>query len=276
MLHATSPTCTHHNPFARLGRVAALGLILGTAHTAAAGPASDDAGTASHAHARDIVLVHGAWADGSSWSDVIERLQDDGYTVHAVQLPLQSLEADAAIVRAELARIARPVIVAGHSYGGAVITQAAAGASNVAGLVYAAAYAPDEGESLGALNAQFPATPIVQALVFDAQGNATVEPEAFTRLFVPDIARRRARVLAAVQSPIAGAIFGAPGGHPAWRDVPSWYQVSRDDQVLSPALQRFLAARMHAHTIELSSSHASPISQPRAIAELIERAACGQ
>jgi len=261
--------------------VAAATLALGVG---GAGRASADDGdrdgdhrdVAAHARARDVLLVHGAWADGSSWTDVIERLQRDGFTVRAVQLPLQSLAGDAAIVRAELDRIGRPVVLAAHSYGGAVISEAATGAPNVVGLVYAAAYALDDGESLGALNARFAATPILDALVFDAQGSATVEPEAFTHLFAPDVPARQARALAAVQKPIAGAIFGTPGGHPAWREVPSWYQVSRDDQVIAPALQRFVAARMGARTIELASSHASPVSQPRAIAELIEQAARGQ
>jgi pimeloyl-ACP methyl ester carboxylesterase len=226
--------------------------------------------------AGDVLLVHGAWADGSSWSEVIERLQRDGYAVRAVQLPLQSLAGDAAIVRAEIARIGRPVVVAGHSYGGAVIGEGAGGASNVVGLVFAAAYALDEGESLGALNARFPATPIVQSLVFDTTGNATVEPQAFVRLFAPDVPRRQAQVLAAVQKPISGAVFGAVASAPAWKTVPSWYQVSRDDQVISPELQRSVAARMGARVIELSSSHASPISHPREIAELIERASRGR
>jgi pimeloyl-ACP methyl ester carboxylesterase len=231
---------------------------------------------ADGALARDVLLVHGAWADGSSWADVIGRLQRDGYTVRAVQLPLQSLAGDAAIVRREIERIGRPVVVAGHSYGGAVISEAATGASNVIGLVYAAAYALDQGETLLALSDKFPHTEILGALAFDNLGNATVEPEAFTRLFAPDLPPRHARVLAATQTPISGAIFGTPGGAPAWRGIPAWYQVSADDLVIHPELQRFVAARMNAHVVELPASHASPLSQPSALAELIEAAAHGQ
>jgi len=292
LLHNTSTESSSHSTRAG-GRRARPGLRVGLAAAALAlglggGRASaddgdqdrdtdgDHGGTADHARARDVLLVHGAWADGSSWSDVIVRLQRDGYTVRAVQLPLQSLAGDAAVVRAEIDRIGRPVVVAGHSYGGAVIGEAAAGAPNVVGLVYAAAYALHDGESLGALNARFAATPILQALVFDAQGSATIEPEAFARLFAPDLPGRQARVLAAVQKPISGAIFGTPAGHPAWREVPSWYQVSRDDQVINPELQRFVAARMGARVVELASSHASLLSHPRAIAELIEQASRGR
>ncbi len=254
----------------------ALALAPGCATTAPEEEAAETELRAEGALAQDVLLVHGAWADGSSWSDVIERLQRDGYTVRAVQLPLQSLAGDAAIVRREIEAIGRPVVVAGHSYGGAVIGEAATGASNVIGLVYAAAFALDQGETLGGLVEHFPATPVLGALAFDAQGNAIVEPGAFVELFAPDLAPKRARVLAALQTPISGAIFGTPAGAPAWRGIPAWYQVSTDDQIVSPDLQRFVAARMNAQVIELASSHASPLSKPSKLAGLIERAAHGQ
>lgn len=222
---------------------------------------------------RDIVLIHGAWADGSSWAGVIEQLQRDGYTVRAAQLSLTSLADDVAVVRRELARIDRPVVLVGHSYGGAVISEAATEAPNVVGLVYVAAFAPDAGETLGALQARFPATPLASALEFDTQGNVTVEPGAFVRWFAGDLPERQARVLASVQKPIAGAIIGTPAGPPAWRDLPSWYLVARDDQAIAPALERFMAARAKSRTVELSASHAVPISRPHAVADLIERAA---
>jgi len=278
---ASNPgTVTMSSTLGALGALAALALA-----APACAPTDGDEATATAtaeehlaggALARDVLLVHGAFADGSSWADVTARLQHDGYTVRAVQLPLQSLAGDAAIVRREIERIGRPVVVAGHSYGGAVIGEAAAGESTVTGLVYAAAYALDAGESLGALNASFPATPLLGALVFDSAGSATIEPEAFTRLFAPDVPARQARVLAAAQGPISGAIFGTPAGAPAWRAIPSWYQVSTEDQVINPELQRFVAARMGAQVIELPASHASPVSRSRELAALIETAAYGQ
>jgi len=221
---------------------------------------------------RDIVLVHGAWADGSSWADVIEQLQRDGYTVRAAQLPLTSLADDVAVVRRELARIDRPVVLVGHSYGGAVISQAATEAANVVGLVYVAAFAPDAGETLGALGAMFPDTPLNGGLV-DTEGTFTIVPDTFVRAFAGDLPERQARVLASVQKPIAGAILGTPAGHPAWRDLPSWYLVARDDQAIAPALERFMAARAKSKTIEVSASHAVMLSRPHAVADLIERAA---
>jgi pimeloyl-ACP methyl ester carboxylesterase len=266
-----------------LGALAALALTALGAPGCAADAADAAEGTTAAAElrsdgalARDVLLVHGAFADGSSWAKVTGRLQEDGYTVRAVQLRLQSLADDAAIVRREIERIGRPVVVAGHSYGGAVIGEAAAGAANVVGLVYAAAFALDQGETLGGQSAQFPALPLLEALSFDAQGNATIEPEAFVRLFAPDLPPAQARVLAATQKPLQGAIFGAPAGTPAWRTIPAWYQVSTLDQVINPELQRFVAARMNAQVIELPSSHASPLAQPRELAALIEAAAHGR
>lgn len=281
--HTSEIEATKRTLLARRGALAALAaLALAPGALGCAAGDGEDEGSAEvelraeHALARDVLLVHGAWADGSSWSDVIARLQRDGYTVRAGQLPLQSLAGDAAVVRRELDHIGRPVVVAGHSYGGAVIGEAAAGATNVIGLVYAAAFALDQGETLGGLLEQFPATPVLGALAFDAQGNATVEPGAFVELFAPDLPPRQARVLAALQTPISGAIFGTPAGAPAWRGVPAWYQVSTEDQIVSPELQRFVAGRMNAQVIELPSSHASPLSRPAPIARLIERAAHGR
>jgi pimeloyl-ACP methyl ester carboxylesterase len=229
--------------------------------------------TAGSSQATQVLLVHGAWADGSSWSSVIELLQLQGFTVTAVQLAEQSLSGDVAVVQNAIAAISGPLVLAGHSYGGAVISGAATGAANVKALVFVAAYAPDAGETVLGLNAEFPATPIVSALVFDSEGNATVDPSAFPTIFMPDVPLRRAQVLAAVQHPINAAAFQEPAGAPAWKTIPSYYQVSTNDQVINPDLERFFATRMNARTFELASSHASLVSHPFAIAELIALAA---
>jgi pimeloyl-ACP methyl ester carboxylesterase len=220
----------------------------------------------------DVLLVHGAFADGSSWSGVIARLQRRGFDVSAVQLFERTLHEDVALVRHAIDHSPRRLVVAGHSYGGAVISGATAGAENVDALLFVAAYAPDEGESALDLNAKFPATPIEQDLVVDDQGNITVQPEAFTRVFAPDVDRRRARVLAAVQKPINVAALAEKAGPAGWKTIRSFFQVSARDQVINPQLERFEARRMNATTIELAASHASLISRPDAIAELIERA----
>ena len=221
----------------------------------------------------DILLVHGAWADGSSWSSVIGSLQSQGFNVTAVQLSEQSLSGDVTLVEHAIAMSKRPLVVAGHSYGGAVISGATAGASNVKALVFVAGYAPDSGESVLSLNQKFPATPIVKALEFDDQGNATIKPAAFPRIFMPDVPRTQARILAAVQKPINRAALQAPAGPAGWHTIPTYYQVSTRDQVINPDLERYLAHRMKAHVVELDSSHASLLSHPKQIAALIERAA---
>jgi pimeloyl-ACP methyl ester carboxylesterase len=221
----------------------------------------------------DILLVHGAFADGSSWSKVIEDLQEDGYTVTAVQLNEQSLAEDAALVRHAVSTIPRPVVVVGHSYGGAVISAATSGALNVIGLVYVAAFAPDEGESIGQLAATFPPTPAFMHLSIDDQANAVIDPSAFVSFFAPDVSKRTAKALATVQHPVALSLLGTLAPVPGWKTIRTYYQVSTEDQVIDPKLERFFAKRMGAYTIELTSSHVSLLSHPKAISALIERAA---
>jgi pimeloyl-ACP methyl ester carboxylesterase len=221
----------------------------------------------------DVLLVHGAFADGSSWSGVIAHLQKRGFAVSAVQLLEQTLHGDVALVRHAIDHSSRRLVVVGHSYGGAVISGATAGADTVKALVFVAAYAPDAGESTLDLNGKFPSTPILSELVVDDQGDITVKREAFPRVFAPDVARAQGRVLAAVQKPINAAALAEKAGPPGWRSLPSYFQVSTQDRVINPQLERFEARRMNATTIELPASHASLVSRPKAIAELIERAA---
>jgi pimeloyl-ACP methyl ester carboxylesterase len=223
--------------------------------------------------AKDVLLVHGAFADGSSWSGVTKRLQRDGYTVRAVQLREQSLADDAALVRHAIGEIPRPVVVVGHSYGGIVISEATTGAANVVGLVYIAAFALDQGESIQGMIAGYPPPPALKHLVVDDQGNATLDPADFIQHFAADVPRDEARALEAAQHPISLSILGTPAGAPGWKTIPSFYQVSTNDEAIDPNLQRLFAKRMGAHTIEIAASHVSLVSKSGAVAELIERAA---
>jgi pimeloyl-ACP methyl ester carboxylesterase len=223
--------------------------------------------------AKDVLLVHGAFADGSSWSGVTKRLQRDGYTVRAVQLREQSLADDAALVRHAIGGIPRPVVVVGHSYGGIVISEATTGAANVVGLVYVAAFALDQGESIQGVIAGYPPAPALKHLIVDDQGNATLDPADFVQHFAADVPRDEARALEAAQHPISLSILGTPAGVPGWKTIPNFYQVSTNDEAIDPNLQRFFAKRMGAHTIEIAASHVSLVSKSGAVAELIERAA---
>lgn len=233
--------------------------------------ASAQAATGSSSKAQPtVVLVHGAWADGSSWSKVIERLQRRGIAPIAVQLPLQGVASDAAVVTRNITDIGGPVLLVGHSYGGAVITAAGAGNDAVKGLVYVAAFAPDAGESVGALIGRFPPTPALSVIGADSVGELTLNRTAYPTVFAPDVPMHEARVMAATQGPLnAAAINEVQTGTPAWRQLPTWYQVSANDKVINPDLERFLAARMGADTITLPTSHASLVSRPDAIADLI-------
>jgi len=221
----------------------------------------------------NIVLIHGAWADGSCWSGVIERLQSRGYNVTAPQFPESSLEADVARLRQVLDRQDGPVIVAGHSYGGQIITALGDNAPNVVGLVYIAAFGLDEGESIGALLSQGPPSPVLEHLDIDSRGFAWMPEDDFVKHFATDVDPVRARVMHAVQQPLAVSTLQDMMGVPAWRSHPSWYLVATDDQVIPPDAERQFAARMGATTIEVKSSHVTMVSHPDEVAHLIETAA---
>jgi pimeloyl-ACP methyl ester carboxylesterase len=221
----------------------------------------------------NIVLVHGAWADGSCWGDVIERLQASGYDVTAPQFPESSLAADVARLRQVLDRQDGPVIVAGHSYGGQVMTALGVGPPNVAGLVYIAAFGLDEGESIGALLVQGPPTPALAHLEIDEQGFAWLPEVDFVEHFAAGVKAARARVLHAVQQPLAAAALQDVMGVPAWNSHQCWYLVASDDQAIPPEAERQFAKRMGATTIEVPSGHLAMISHPDEVAQLIEAAA---
>ena len=219
-----------------------------------------------------VVLVHGAFADASGWAAVIRLLQQRGFPVVAVQNPLTSYADDVATTRRLIAAQPGPVVPVGHSYGGAVITAAAAGAANVGALVYVAAFAPDAGESIGTYLSQYP-TPLGAALRPDAAGALSVDPAAFHDVFAADVPRADADVMAVTQKPIAGAAFTTPAEAAAWRTVPSWYVVAQQDRAIHPDLERFYARRMGAATTELPSSHVPYLSHPAETVAVIEQAA---
>ncbi len=221
----------------------------------------------------NVVLVHGAWADGSSWSAVIERLQADGFHVTAPQFPMTTLADNVARLRQVLAVQDGPTIVAGHSYGGQIITALGTDAPNVAGLVYIAAFGIDEGESLGALLAQGPVTPALVHLITDEQGFTWLSEDDFVNHFAADVDPVKAKVMYAVQQPLAASAFGDLMGVPAWKSQPSWYLVAANDEAIPPPAERQFAARMGATTVEIPSSHVAMVSHPEDVVELIESAA---
>jgi pimeloyl-ACP methyl ester carboxylesterase len=219
-----------------------------------------------------IVLVHGAFADASGWSRVIEILQRDGYYVVAVQNPLESFAGDVKTTRRLIDGQTGPMVVVGHSYGGAVITEAAAGNPNVKALVYLAAFAPEAGEAIGALGEKYP-TALGNALRPDSAGFLYVDRAQFHALFAGDLSVKEANVAAAAQKPIIGEAFGASVTNAAWKTVPSWYVVSAEDRALNPDLERLYAKRINAKTTELKASHVAFISHAKEVARVIEEAA---
>jgi pimeloyl-ACP methyl ester carboxylesterase len=231
------------------------------------------AAEASAQTARNVVLVHGAWADGSSWAEVISRLQAAGLHVTAVQNSLTSLSDSVAATRRALALQDGPTVLVAHSWGGTVISETGTD-QKVTGLVYVAARAPDAAEDFVALSAKFPTMP-VRAGVQERDGFTYLSEEAFLKYFANGVARDKAEVLYAEQEPTAASLFGGRTTVAAWRSKPSWYAVSKLDQTISPDLERFLAARMNATTVELDAGHLSLVSHPQEIADLI-LAAAGQ
>src|ERR1700681_2588218 len=221
--------------------------------------------------ARNVVLVHGAWADGSSWAEVIPRLQAAGLKVTAVQNPLTSLADSVAATRRALALQDGPTVLVAHSWGGTVISEAGID-PKVSALVYVAARAPDAGEDFVALSGKFPAGP-VRAGIQEHDGFTRLSEEAFLRSFANGVVHTKAEVLYAVQEPTAAALFGERTTAAAWQSKPSWYAVSKLDQTINPDLERFLAKRMNATTVELEAGHLSLVSHPREIADLILAAA---
>jgi pimeloyl-ACP methyl ester carboxylesterase len=230
-------------------------------------------GAEAPVQARNVVLVHGAWADGSSWGEVIPRLQAAGLKVTAVQNPLTSLADSVAETRRVLAQQDGPTVLVGHSWGGTVVSEAGTD-PKVSALVYVAARAPDAGEDFVALSGKFPTMP-ARAGIQEFQGLTTLSEEAFLKYFANGVTARRAHALFAEQEPTPKTLFNGQTTQAAWHTKPSWYAVSKQDQTISPDLERFLAKRMNATTTELDAGHLSLVSHSKEIADMI-LAAAGQ
>jgi pimeloyl-ACP methyl ester carboxylesterase len=225
-----------------------------------------------------VVLVHGAFADSSSWNGVVARLRGEGYPVIAAANPLRSLAGDAAYVTAVLQAVTGPVILVGHSYGGSVITNAARGNPGVKALVYIAGFAPDAGETALELSNKFPGSTLGPTLEQLPLGGGAVDlrvrQDLFPEQFAADVPLPDARLMAVAQRPITAAALGEPSGEPAWRSIPSWFLIPTGDKNIPPAAQRFMARRAHGSIVTVpNASHAVLVSQPNSTARLIERAA---
>jgi pimeloyl-ACP methyl ester carboxylesterase len=221
---------------------------------------------------RNIVIVHGAWADGSSWSKVIPLLQAKGLHVVAVQNPLTSLADDVAATKRAIALQDGPVLLVGHSYGGVVITDAG-NDPKVVGLVYVAALAPSDGESVASVTKPFPPAPLGSEVKADAESFLMVTPKGIAEDFAQDLSEEEKQILTATQGPTAAAVFGATITTAAWKTKPSWCVIASNDRAVSPELEKAEAAAMKATSITVFSSHVPMLSHPKEVADLIEQAA---
>ena len=241
-------------------------LLLTVFHTEAAAQTNSPQGV------RNVVIVHGAWADGSSWSKVIPLLQAKGMHVVAVQNPLTSLADDVAATKRAIASQDGAVLLVGHSYGGVVITEAG-NDPKVAGLVYVAALAPPEGESVASVTKPFPPAPLGSEVREDAEGFLTVTTKGIAEDFAQDLPDKEKQLLTATQSPTASAVFGGTVTTAAWKTKPTWYVIDSNDRTVPPELQKAEAAAMKATSITVASSHVPMLSHPKEVADLIEQAA---
>ncbi len=265
-----------------LGGLAGAGALLGAAalfqSPVFAHQQGDDMNQLAPSVTPTIVLVHGGFADASSWNGVIDRLQAVGLTTIAPANPLRGVVNDSAYVSSVVKTIEGPVLLVGHSYGGLVITNAGAQVDNAVGLVYVAAMAPDEGETMLDVAADYPKALIIDALrpasvaPSEAEADFVVDPAQYRAAFAADLPEETTRVLAATQRPFVGAALATPSGPAAWKTLPSWYAVATADHAIDPGQERFYAQRMGATTIEVDGSHSIAVSQPDTIAELIRSA----
>ncbi|CAM5446179.1 alpha/beta hydrolase [Streptomyces spiroverticillatus] len=247
----------------------------------ATGPAAADKGATVEGPKPTVVLVHGAFADSTSWNDVVRELRHDRYPVVAVANPLRSLSGDSTYLKEVLAGIDGPIVLAGHSYGGSVISNAATGNENVKALVYLAAFLPEKGESAADLAAKFPGSTLGDALrsvpTTNADGSQTndlyIRSDKFHHQFAADVHRATTDLMAVTQRPITDTALAGEAAEPAWKTIPSWVLVATQDRNIPPAAQEFMAQRAHAHTSKARASHAVSVSQPGKVTEVIEDAA---
>jgi pimeloyl-ACP methyl ester carboxylesterase len=252
-------------------------ILAGSAAAAAGAVLAQPAAQAHQGPRPTVVLVHGAFADASGWSGVADRLVRAGYPVIAPPNPLRGVASDSAYLASILATLSGPLVLVAHSYGGMVITNAATGNANVKALVYVAAFAPDRGDTVPALQYRFPGSTVTpEALEFRPHptgADAYIRRELFRDAFAGDLPKATTTFMWAAQRPLNAAVFEEPSGDPAWRTTPSWYLAARNDKVIPVAAQRFMAGRAGSRITEVAASHVAMISQPDATVDVIKRAA---